>query len=70
MDVREMETELADIREELAQARAELRSKEDAPIQHRVTDEDRYMVSLLRLQNRVSALEDEERELLAKLEAE
>ena len=59
-----------DVRQELAEARKELEHKERSPIDHRVTDEDRYMASLLRLQNRVTALAAEECQLLAALEAE
>lgn len=63
-----LEAELTDVREELEEARDELRAKEVAPIQGRVADEDRYMVGLLRLQNRVETLESEEQTLLAALE--
>ena len=64
------EHELQAVREELETARTELGHKERAPIDHRVTDEDRYMVSLLRLQARVRSLEEEERKLVQALEAE
>lgn len=55
--------ELDVVRQELLEARLELADKEEAPIQGRVADEDRYMVSLLRLQKRVRDLEAEERRL-------
>ena len=60
--------ELQATREELAEARRELEHKENAPIEGRVADEDRYMISLLRLQSRVRALEEEERRLVAALD--
>lgn len=68
--VNRLEDDLRDVQQELVEAREQLRHKEDAPIDHRVADEDRYMVSLLRLQTRVRALEEEERKLLAVLSGE
>ena len=62
------EQELQATREELAEARRELEHKENAPIEGRVADEDRYMVSLLRLQSRVRALEEEEQRLVMELD--
>jgi hypothetical protein len=57
--------DLTDVRQELADARRELEHKENAPIEGRVADEDRYLVTLLRLQNKVTALEEEERRISA-----
>lgn len=62
------EAELDVVREELATARDDLRHKEAAPIERRVTDEDRYMVGLLRLQARIRSLEAEEARLVKKIE--
>lgn len=63
-----MEQELQAVREELAEAERELEHKENAPIEGRVADEDRYMVKLLALENRVRALREEERRLTIALE--
>ena len=65
-----LEDELRDVRDELERARDELRLKELAPGQGRVVDEDRFLVDCLRVQNRIDKLEEEERTLLAHLEAE
>ena len=63
LGMKDVNIELDIVRQELAEARVELRHKEAAPIEGRVADEDRYMVSLLRLQKRVRDLEAEERRL-------
>ena len=65
-----VEHELQAVREELEAARQDLQYKERAPIDYRVTDEERYMVGLLRLQTRVRELEAEEHRLVQRLEAE
>ena len=56
--------ELEFVQQELADKRAELEQKEYAPLDYRVTDEDEYQKSLLRLRAQVRELEDEERRLL------
>ena len=63
-----LEMELQVTREELELALRELEYKENAPIEGRVADEDRYMVSLLRLQSRVRALKEEEHRLVMALD--
>ena len=63
-----VETDLQATREELEVARRELEHKENAPIEGRVADEDRYMISLLRLQSRVRALQEEEQRLVMELD--
>lgn len=57
-------SELDDVRDELAQAREEMRHKEVAPIEGRVANEERYMETLLALQKRISSLVEEERRLM------
>lgn len=59
------ETELEDVQDELADAKRELQSKEEASLDRRVVDEDRYQISLLRLRQKVRSLEAEERRLIA-----
>lgn len=56
--------EAEDVRDELAQAREEMRHKEVAPIEGRVANEERYMESLLALQKRINSLAEEERRLV------
>ena len=63
-----LEMELQVTREELELALRELEHKENAPIEGRVADEDRYMISLLRLQSRVRALQEEEQRLVMELD--
>lgn len=57
-------TELDDVREELEQVREELRRKDEAPLEGRVVDEDRFLMSVLRLEKRERDLVKEERRLL------
>ena len=61
--------ELQAIQEELEVKRRELAHKEVAPIEGRVTDEDRYMVGLLRLEKDIRELEEERRRLIESIEA-
>ncbi len=64
----DLEDELRDLRDDLTSARDELRAKESD--KSRIVDEDRWLMGCLRLQNRIEALEAEERKLVADLEAE
>lgn len=60
---REAALELQAVREELSVAERELEAKEAAPLDHRVTDEALYQVSLSLLRRRVESLRADEKAL-------
>lgn len=64
---KESALELQAVREELAEAERELEAKEAAPLDHRVTDDVLYQVSLRQLRRRVENLRADE-EALAEAE--
>lgn len=59
--------ELRDVRQELDEKRREHADREN-DAHPRIVDEDRYLVSLLRLEKQIKDLEEEERRLSAELD--